>query len=248
MRETLKLIDLDKVNILENDLGMSVYGIPRRIFAFLQDLQKELPDYEISLERNTFEELPLSDILGLQIPVKNTLSKPISIKENPIVKYRKKKKRRHNPDVVIEPSKFEPLTHWEHSKNPKDWRYVDVLGFYLSKYRECVGFEDPEFVGSTWTKSGKLKGQLNDFMKAAKTIEGFSNFLKSLGKDVGDVRDYLEWVFDKFVPNNKWYKFPPVFWKVFELKGFLWKEYIKTKQSKEKKGTAHRWNPHGEIK
>jgi len=222
-------------------LGKTSYDLPVNLVKFMHVLKEQ--GYDFSLERNTIEGLPISDILTPNS--KNITNSKVDPAFNPIKK--KMKKRSYTQPVkVIKPSEHEPLLGWANKNNYNNWTPFDFLGYYFYKYKDYYEYEDPSFVGSKWTKSGKTKGKLNNFMMVSKSIESFIEFMDEMEYGNDKVKEYLDFVFDKWLKTNGWYKADITPYKLFSTeKNYLFGQYFKEVLNKKKKKSSY--NPMGVI-
>lgn len=142
--------------------------------------------------------------------------------------------------VRATPSRRREVQGWQ-SKGREDWYGLDLLGYFLHRWRRYYGEEDPVFVD----KQFSLKDQKNIFRKANYRLQSFD---KRFFRAKGDGAAYLDWLFDTFLPESDWLKDALLFVQVFKLSenNFFYARFLQRGVKPPsgpggKKGTWHHW-------
>jgi len=173
-------------------------------------------------------------------------------------------KRRYRRPVnygahVENPSENPALTQWKTKHQPNRWRGPDWVGYWLHKWRECYGEEDPTFKGQRFIKSSKRsrergEGRVDVYWETAFKIEAFRDNDRAFRGDGQGLKDFIDWLFDDFVPGADWLDTPVTVSQIFRPRNNRFLERfkvrsIKVKNSPKKKGKGKwrhwGWDPEG---
>lgn len=104
-----------------------------------------------------------------------------------------KKKRPGRPSYSANPSKRKTFREWQLRK-PTNWDRDSCFGYWLHRYLETYGIEDPRYVGEP----------LKDQRSAAYGVMGFVRHERGLDGQVGQWKEYVDWLLDQFAPKADW--------------------------------------------
>lgn len=162
------------------------------------------------------------------------------------------------PDYRKNPSQHPDLNNWSQRANPNKWRNLDWVGYWLHKYRNRYSVEDPHFVGLTVYRVMKRakernKGSLDAYWYTALQIKKLADSDRGFGGDWKELKEYIDWLLDKYVVENDWLDGPVMAKQIFRVTNNHFLEKFKVRNVKPKglkkkgKGKRHHWgyDPNG---
>ena len=170
-----------------------------------------------SIDEKVFEKISVMDLNGLS----NWFGRRIKMSKEKIIATKSSQS----------PSELKKLSGWKKkTRHPELWSVRNFLGYYLFKFKELYGYEDPEFCG---IKPARF------FDDQCFRIRSFVSGLPEKNKVL--CKDYVDWLFEKVQEPGYWFKdrilgFDSVFSmkKKYFLKQFMGEEHkIKKKTLKE---------------
>jgi hypothetical protein len=157
------------------------------------------------------------------------------------------------------PSKNPGVLDWQHKSNPNRWNPLDWVGYWLYRWNEYYGTEDPDFVDQTLYRTiGKSReqsnGNLDIYWATGLKIQKFRDSTRTFKGDGQAVKDFVDWLFSSYLPDNAhWLDTPVASYQIFKIVNnhFLGKyrvRDIKPRNGKKKKRSKkwHHWGYSGE--
>lgn len=151
--------------------------------------------------------------------------------------------------VLTEARNFEKFIVWKNKKDKYSWDGNDILGYWLDKFYDCYGQDDPDFEGNKWSPTGYQGGNnLTTYQKARNIAERFVSSGSCLNGKAEKITDYIDWIFDEFIVEEEWFEGPACFWSFFKATdNKLFKRFLKKsmkpikKPSKKSQDTYRPW-------
>jgi len=103
------------------------------------------------------------------------------------------------------------LSGWRKKKDIQYWEGLDWVGYWLAKWRKKYKQENPNFVGQIChcRRIPRGKTRPDVFWQLAASIKEILLDEQFFKRDKAELKEYIEWLFDKFtVEEKKWFKKP----------------------------------------
>lgn len=146
---------------------------------------------------------------------------------------------------IDNPSEYPILNVWRSKENPNHWKVLDWVGYWLHRWLKNYGQEDPLFVGQRCNKPGGNPDIYLEYgFQAIKLRDSDRGFR---GDGVG-LKEYLDWIFDDFLPDSSWIKTPIHIKQVFRIRDNMFLDRFKVRSVKVRSNSPKprgKWNPWG---
>lgn len=150
------------------------------------------------------------------------------------------------------PSENPALLDWKLKPKPNRWGPLDWVGYWLHKWREFYGEEDPNFVDQTLHRTlsksrERTKGGLDIYWQTAMKIERFRDSDRTFRGNGIQVKEFIDWLFETFLPDASWMNSPVSANQTFRVTDnyFLDKFKVRNIKSKSQEKKKGKWRPWG---
>ena len=92
-----------------------------------------------------------------------------------------------------EPSKRPIFREWK-ARTPSKWDPDSCFGYWLERFRQTYGIEDPRFIGEAVKSQRQLGHGIMAFIRSERGLNG----------EVGHWKEYVDWLLDQFAPKADW--------------------------------------------
>ena len=140
------------------------------------------------------------------------------------------------------PSQYPHLNQWRQKENPNRWTGLDWCGYWLTKWLKLYGREDPKFCGQSCPRSAGR--ELDVYRELGLGVIRFRDSGRGFKGDGNELREYLDWLFDDFLPAATWMKTPIISVSAFRIKNNTFLDQFRVRSVKVKaksKEQRHHW-------